>query len=287
MAQFIPSLLTILRREQQRDSQNYKILVFFPAGRLVRFLFQFFTIGGIEAKENLWEIHSRMSQSSRTRASNSFRNARKGILFSSDVSARGLDYPDVSLVVQMGAPTSDQDYIHRIGRTGRAGQAGKCLLVLLPFEKEANEKRRQRGSKKKSGKGSYSNLREDPGLAHCLGTQSEFSSENENEKTESLYQRCQDDLEATRLKVRSGHVVLTPGAEAAYKTFLAHYTATVAPPHRKKKGGNNQTKTSSKNNALSPSRILAYAGDFAEGTGLASVPELDDEFVSKLGLDKQ
>ena len=53
MSQYIPCLLTILRREQQRDNQNYKILVFFPAGRLVRFLFQFFTFclpnGGGEA----------------------------------------------------------------------------------------------------------------------------------------------------------------------------------------------------------------------------------------------
>mmetsp|Transcript_113646 Transcript_113646/g.232504 ORF Transcript_113646/g.232504 Transcript_113646/m.232504 type:complete len:205 (+) Transcript_113646:270-884(+) len=176
-----------------------------------------------------------------------------------------------------------------IGSDGRAvrDRPANVCWSCCPLKKKRTRSADRGGRRKKSGKGSYSNLREDPGLAHCLGTQSEFSSENENEKTESLYQRCQDDLEATRLKVRSGHVVLTPGAEAAYKTFLAHYTATVAPPHRKKKGGNNQTKTSSKNNALSPSRILAYAGDFAEGTGLASVPELDDEFVSKLGLDKQ
>ncbi len=255
MAQFIPTLLTVVRREQERDGQNYKILVFFPAGRLVRFLFQFFTIGGLEKRENLWEIHSRMSQSSRTRASSSFRKARRGILFSSDVSARGLDYPDVSLVVQMGAPSSDQDYVHRIGRTGRAGKVGKSLLVLLPFEKNERKKpQRKRGG----GQVSYRNdesLEEDVELASWL------------RQPDSLYQRCEEELEPTLSKVRSGHVVLTPGAQASYKTFLAHYTT---PSNRK----------GSKNT----SEILNHAQDFVEGAGLAHIPKLDEDFASKLGL---
>ena len=263
MSQFIPSLLTIIRREQQRDSQNYKILVFFPAGRLVRFLFQFFTIGGLEKRGNLWEIHSRMSQSSRTRASSSFRAARRGILFSSDVSARGLDYPDVSLVVQMGAPSSDQDYIHRIGRTGRAGKAGRGLLVLLPFEtrSEQTPKCRDRESYRTDA-----NVEEDLELASWI---------RQPENSESLYQMSKRNLEPTLSKVRSGHVVLTPGAQASYKTFLAHYIPT---PNRKTKSGNNKAK---------PSEILSHAQDFIKGTGLAHVPKLDDEFASKLGLPSQ
>jgi ATP-dependent RNA helicase MSS116 len=280
MSQFIPSLLTILRREQQRDGQNYKILVFFPAGRLVRFLFQFFTIGGLESKEHLWEIHSRMSQSSRTRASNSFREANRGILFSSDVSARGLDYPDVSLVVQMGAPSSNQDYIHRIGRTGRAGKVGKGILVLLPFEGSTERK-------KKSSVGYHidRNLEEDRQLASWLKEEPPEAEESES----SLYQLCTDDLEPIRSKVRSGHVVLTPGAEASYITFLAHYVATTSanPPNRKKSGSGN-LKGGNRNNTnkstIPPSEILAYAQDFVKGTGLAQTPLLDDEFASKLGL---
>ena len=287
MSQFIPSLLTILRREQQRDSQNYKILVFFPAGRLVRFLFQFFTIGGIEDKNNIWEIHSRMSQSSRTRASNAFRNARKGILFSSDVSARGLDYPDISLVLQMGAPSSDQDYIHRIGRTGRAGQDGNGLLVLLPFEKQQKEQRWQKGQKRMPGQGSYrndGNIKEDRQLTLWLGAQKEYEKKDHEKESslETFYQQCEDDLESTRLKIRSGHVVLTPNAEAAYKTFLAHYIATISPPNRKKNSNNNNKGKTE--NQLQSSKILAYGEDFARGTGLANIPELDEEFLSKLGL---
>lgn len=93
-----------------------------PAGRLVRFFSQLFNVGlGIP----VFEIHSRMSQASRNRASNSFREARRGILFTSDVSARGIDYPRVSLVLQYGAPANKDSYIHRLGRTARAGNKGK------------------------------------------------------------------------------------------------------------------------------------------------------------------
>ena len=47
------------------------------------------------------EIHSRKSQSHRTKTSEIFRNQSKKIMFSSDVSARGMDYPDVTTAVQV------------------------------------------------------------------------------------------------------------------------------------------------------------------------------------------
>ena len=59
--------------------------------------------------------------------------AKRGILASSDVSARGMDYPDVSFVLQMGSTVREQ-YIHRLGRTARAGKGGSGLLLLAPFE---------------------------------------------------------------------------------------------------------------------------------------------------------
>jgi superfamily II DNA/RNA helicase len=65
-----------------------------PAGRLVRFFFHLFNVGlGIP----VLEIHSRMSQASRNRASGSFREARRGVLFTTDVSARGRSLAVVQL----------------------------------------------------------------------------------------------------------------------------------------------------------------------------------------------
>ncbi|KAE8697264.1 DEAD-box ATP-dependent RNA helicase 31 [Hibiscus syriacus] len=50
------------------------------------------------------------------------------------VSARGVDYPDVTLVIQVGIPSDRQQYIHRLGRTGRKGKEGQGILLLAPWE---------------------------------------------------------------------------------------------------------------------------------------------------------
>ena len=50
------------------------------------------------------------------------------------VHCSGIDYPDVTLVIQFGAPFNTNLNTHRIGRTARAGRTGAALLVTLPFE---------------------------------------------------------------------------------------------------------------------------------------------------------
>lgn len=54
-----------------------------------------------ELNLNIREIHSRKPQSYRTRVSDEFRKSKGLILVTSDVSARGVDYPDVTLVIQV------------------------------------------------------------------------------------------------------------------------------------------------------------------------------------------
>lgn len=98
IADYISTLEAILRKAMKEDKNNYKILVFFPASRLVRFFFHFFKVG---LKIPVMEIHSRMSQGSRSRTSRQFLASKRAILFTSDVSARGVDYPDVNLVIQV------------------------------------------------------------------------------------------------------------------------------------------------------------------------------------------
>ena len=53
-----------------------------------------------------------------------------------NVAARGLDFPQIDIVIQMQPPNSTEDYIHRSGRTGRAGKKGVC--VSLYSYKEEN-----------------------------------------------------------------------------------------------------------------------------------------------------
>ena len=48
-------------------------------------------------------------------------------MVATDVAARGLDIPDVDLVVQVEPPKDPETYIHRSGRTARAGRSGTCI----------------------------------------------------------------------------------------------------------------------------------------------------------------
>ncbi|KAI9502863.1 hypothetical protein GGI25_002638 [Coemansia spiralis] len=84
-------------------------------------------------------IHGKLRQEVRSNRSDSFRKApvaanSTSILVTTDVSARGVDYPDVSMVVQVGIPTESEAYIHRLGRTGRAGKSGEGVILLTKLE---------------------------------------------------------------------------------------------------------------------------------------------------------
>lgn len=73
-----------------------------------------------------------LSQAQRTRTLNAFRNGTIQVLVSTDVAARGIDVPDIAMVVHMSPPQDPDDYTHRSGRTGRAGRQGRSLLLVPP-----------------------------------------------------------------------------------------------------------------------------------------------------------
>jgi ATP-dependent RNA helicase MSS116, mitochondrial len=91
------------------------------------------------------EMHSKLTQVERTRHSQRFRNAQSAILLSSDVTARGMDFPNVSHVIQIGLPRTADDYVHRLGRTGRAGKPGEGWLLLQQDEQLAYRRMLGRG----------------------------------------------------------------------------------------------------------------------------------------------
>ncbi|RJE20220.1 RNA helicase [Aspergillus sclerotialis] len=73
----------------------------------------------------VYGIHGRLTQAQRTAAANSFRRSDSALLISSDVTARGMDFPEVTHVIQVGAPADKHTYIHRLGRTARANKTGE------------------------------------------------------------------------------------------------------------------------------------------------------------------
>ncbi len=75
-------------------------------------------------------IHGNKSQNQRQRALTDFKTDRIKVLIATDVASRGIDIEDVSHVINYDAPTSYDDYVHRIGRTGRAGKRGVALTFV-------------------------------------------------------------------------------------------------------------------------------------------------------------
>lgn len=69
-------------------------------------------------------IHGDISQDQRTAAVEMFKSGKCPLLIATDVAARGLDIPDVEVVINYSFPLTTEDYVHRIGRTGRAGKKG-------------------------------------------------------------------------------------------------------------------------------------------------------------------
>ncbi|CAI4217857.1 unnamed protein product [Parascedosporium putredinis] len=75
-------------------------------------------------------LHSKLPQRQRTDNLGRFRASAARILVATDVAARGLDIPEVSLVINYDVPRDPDDYIHRVGRTARAGRAGQAVTFV-------------------------------------------------------------------------------------------------------------------------------------------------------------
>ncbi|GAB1310487.1 mRNA splicing protein prp28 [Madurella fahalii] len=75
-------------------------------------------------------LHGSKTQEQREASLASLRNGQSNILVATDLAGRGIDVPDVSLVVNFNMPSSIEAYTHRIGRTGRAGKSGVAITFL-------------------------------------------------------------------------------------------------------------------------------------------------------------
>eukprot|EP00002_Diphylleia_rotans_P025912 TRINITY_DN5145_c0_g1_i15.p2 TRINITY_DN5145_c0_g1~~TRINITY_DN5145_c0_g1_i15.p2 ORF type:complete len:477 (+),score=113.17 TRINITY_DN5145_c0_g1_i15:511-1941(+) len=84
-------------------------------------------------------LHSNKTQAYRFRLTRAFREGGVDILVATDLASRGLDFTDVSYVVNYDIPDDIDDYVHRIGRTGRAGREGFSTSLLTLDCKIAKE----------------------------------------------------------------------------------------------------------------------------------------------------
>ncbi|MFN4145664.1 MAG: DEAD/DEAH box helicase [Runella sp.] len=72
-------------------------------------------------------LHGDKDQNERTRALTEFKNGNVKVLIATDVSARGIDIPNVDYVVNYDLPDETENYVHRVGRTGRGMQRGQAV----------------------------------------------------------------------------------------------------------------------------------------------------------------
>lgn len=81
-------------------------------------------------------LHGQMSQPKRLGALNKFTSGSRSILICTDVASRGLDIPQVDVVINFDLPGQGKAYIHRVGRTARAGKSGKAVAMVTQYDVE-------------------------------------------------------------------------------------------------------------------------------------------------------
>ena len=80
-------------------------------------------------------MHGKMTYSERAQTVNDFRTGKTRLLLTTDLLSRGIDIPNVNLVINYDIPGNKETYIHRIGRSGRFGKVG-VAITFIKFEDE-------------------------------------------------------------------------------------------------------------------------------------------------------
>ncbi|KAE8379620.1 ATP-dependent RNA helicase dbp4 [Aspergillus bertholletiae] len=122
-----------------RSNLKAKTIVFLSSGKQVRFVYESFR--HLQPGIPLMHLHGRQKQGGRLDITAKFSQAKHAVLFSTDITARGLDFPAVDWVIQMDCPEDADTYIHRVGRTARYERDGRAVLFLDPSEEAGMLKR--------------------------------------------------------------------------------------------------------------------------------------------------
>jgi Lhr-like helicase len=83
-------------------------------------------------------LHGGKDQADRDSTLAEFKAGTKRVLVATSVAGRGLDVPEITLVVNYAVPNHLEDYVHRVGRTGRAGRKGTAYTFITPEEEQVN-----------------------------------------------------------------------------------------------------------------------------------------------------
>ena len=85
-------------------------------------------------------LSGEMAQSERSNALQAMRDGRARVCVATDVAARGIDLPNLDLVIHADVPSNPATLLHRSGRTGRAGRKGVCVLIVPEHRRVAAQR---------------------------------------------------------------------------------------------------------------------------------------------------
>ena len=125
------AIINVLRFHESRSS-----LIFCATRNAVRHLSSRLGNRGFSAVA----LSGEMDQDQRNHALQAMRDGRARVCVATDVAARGIDLPNLDLVVHADLPNSREALLHRSGRTGRAGRKGVCALIV-PYTKRKTAQR--------------------------------------------------------------------------------------------------------------------------------------------------
>ncbi len=115
-------------------SRNYKqVLVFVRKKQEADEVAKELNLSGLKTSV----IHGDKSSGRRTRALEAFKEGKVRILVATDIACRGLDIPNLEVVMNFDIPHVTGDFLHRIGRTGRAGKRGLAITLVSTKEEIA------------------------------------------------------------------------------------------------------------------------------------------------------
>uniref|UniRef100_A0A3B0N5M4 ATP-dependent RNA helicase n=1 Tax=Theileria annulata TaxID=5874 RepID=A0A3B0N5M4_THEAN len=122
------------------NNQNKRIIVFLSTCKLVRFSYEVFK--RLIPAVPMTELHGKQSQNKRlTQFTRFAAKQNHGCIFTTDIAARGIDFPAVDIVVQFDLPDSLTTYTHRVGRSGRLSvegfrNYGRTIMLISDHESD-------------------------------------------------------------------------------------------------------------------------------------------------------
>ena len=136
--------LMLVRRDEREhaiintllDSDSKSALVFCHTREAVRHLTARLANRGF----SVVSLSGEMAQSERSNALQSMRDGRSHVCVATDVAARGIDLPNLDLVIHADVPSNPETLLHRSGRTGRAGRKGICVLIVPENKRSAAQR---------------------------------------------------------------------------------------------------------------------------------------------------